>query len=133
MDEKKSYAGLIVWTICFLLLTLACPFLGRTEITLRCIMQLCSLGVTVLVYMIYVNEKVYWINGVSFEEALKATSEQRKRYAFRHLKCFLWFAVPYFFFSLISYLLGWSAWIDFTLGTVGLCTAAIATVPIKLE
>lgn len=133
MDERKSYGGLIIWTACYLLLMVGCCFLVDAALMMRLIMQVTSVGVTLLVYMIYVNEKVYWINGVSFEDALKATSGQRKRFALRHLKLFLWFSGPYLVYSAVSYGLQWSEWIDFTIGCVGICAVAIATVPIKLE
>ena len=132
MDEKKSYGGLVLWLMGYLALTLACCFLPEKAM-LRGVMQVMSLGVAVLIYMIYVNEKVYWINGVTFEEALKATSAQRKAFALRHLKIFLWFAVPYFLFSCASYALEWSPWIDFAIGCVGIIAAALFTIPIHLE
>lgn len=132
MDEKKSYGGLVLWLVFFLTATCLCCFLPEAWM-LRGIMQLCSLGTTALTGMIYVNEKVYWINGVTFEEALQATTEQRKQYARRHLNVFLWFSVPFFFFSLLSYGLGWSPWIDFTLGCIGLIAAAVSTMSIHLQ
>ncbi len=132
MDEKKSYGGLVLWLIGYLLLVLACCFLPEKGM-LRGIMQVTSLGTAFLVYMIYVNEKIYWINGVTFEEALKATSSQRKEFALRHLKIFLGFAIAYFLFSLLSYMLGWNEWIDFAVGCIGLIAAALFTLPIHLE
>lgn len=132
VDEKKNYTGLVIWFLCFLLFTFACCMLPE-EWILRGVMQVCSLGVTVLIWMIYVNEKIYWINGVSFEEAQQAARWQRKDFAMRHLKIFLWFSVPYFIFSMLSFALSWSEWIDFAVGCIGLIAAAIATIPIKLE
>lgn len=129
--EEKSYLGLIMWSAGFIIGTVLCMFLPES-LMLRGVMQLCSLGVCGLMGMIWRNEKIYWINGVSFEEAMKATAQQRKRFAMRHLKIFLWFAVPYFLFSCLSWALGWSEWIDFGLGTAGLIGAALATIPIKL-
>lgn len=132
MSEEKSYLGLILWMIVFLAGTVLCMFLPE-KMMLRGVMQLCSVGVAVLIYMIYVNEKIYWINGVTFEEALKATSEQRKAFAMRHLKLFGGFAGGFLLFSVVSYALSWSEWWDFGVGTVGLIAVAIASVPIKLE
>lgn len=132
MDEKKSYAGLVVWLVCFMLFMVACMFLPEA-VMLRGVMQLCSLGICALIGMIYGNEKVYWINGVTYEEAMQATREQRKAFAWRHLKVFLWFAVPYFLFSCLSYVLGWNEWIDFAVGFVGMVAAAIATIGIRLK
>ena len=132
MSEEKSYLGLVLWLAGFLVGTVLCMYLPESMM-LRGVMQLCSLGICVLVGMIWYNEKIYWINGVTFEEAMKATAQQRKRFAMRHLKIFLWFAVPYFLFSCLSWALGWSEWIDFALGTAGTIGCALATMPIKLE
>lgn len=133
MANEKSYAGLIIWTICFLLLETACCFLVDIGLVLRCTIQLCSLGVTALVYIIYVTERIYWINGVTFEQAQRATSEQRRQFAMAHLKLFMKFVVPFFFFSCFSYALKLSPWIDFFIGCIGLIVVALATVRIKLE
>lgn len=131
MKEEKSYLGLVVWMVLYMAATVLCMFLPE-RMMLRGIMQATSLGTTVLICMIWINEKIYWINGVTFEEAMEATREQRKTFAFRHLKIFLWFAVPYFLFSCLSYGLGWNEWVDFALGCVGLIGCALATIPIKL-
>lgn len=132
MSEEKSYLGLILWLIGFLAVMTLCLFLPEAWM-LRGIMQLCSLGILVLIYMIWVNEKIYWINGVTFEEALQATSAQRKAFAGAHLKLFGWFAAAFLVFSAVSVALGWSEWWDFAVGTVGMIAVAVATVPIKLQ
>lgn len=132
MKEEKSYFGLVVWLAGFLAATALCIALPE-EWMLRGVMQVCSLGISALILMIYRNEKVYWINGVTFEAALSATSVQRKAFAFAHLKRFLYFSVPYFLFSCLSWALGWNEWWDFGVGTIGLIICAISTINIRLE
>ena len=132
MKEEKSYFGLAVWLAGYLVATALCIWLPESMM-LRGIMQVCSLGICVLIYMIYVNEKVYWINGVTYEEALAATSEQRKAFVMAHLKRFGWFAVPFFLFSCLSWALEWSEWIDFAVGCLGMIAVAVSTINIKLD
>lgn len=132
MNEEKSYLGLFLWLGGFLIGMALCMLLPGS-LLLRGTMQLCSLGICVLMAMIWHGETIYWINGVTFEEALKCTSRQRKRFAMAHLKIFAWFAIAYFLFSCLSWALGWSEWIDFALGIIGLIGCALATVSIHLE
>lgn len=132
MKEEKSYLGLVLWTIGYMAAVALCIFLPE-EWMLRGVMQVTSLGVCALILMIYVNEKVYWINGVTYEEALKAASADRKRFAMRHLKLFGGFAAAYLLFSILSAALHWSEWWDFFVGCIGLIAAAVASSSIKLN
>ena len=99
---------------------------------MRLIMLMMAWGLASLAYLIWRTEYVYWYNGTTYEEADTAGSERRKEFAWRHLLIFLRFALVMTAVSILAMMLGWSAWIDFTVGTVGLVVACICTTPIKL-
>ena len=133
MEYKKSYAGLVLWLVLFLGFcfgVLLLPVEGMTM--MRITIQLCTLGMTGLALIVYLNGYVYWYNGVSYEEARDAGEERRKQYAFKHLRVFGIYAVCGLLFSAVLQLLHISEWVDFVVLTIGLIAVAISTIRIKL-
>ena len=134
MRLKKSYKAFVLWMIGFLAATFAVAFVPAEDemLPMRLIMLVMAWGMASLAYLIWKTEYVYWYNGTTYEEADTAGSERRKEFAWRHLLIFLRFALVMTAVSILAMMLGWSAWIDFTVGTVGLVVACICTTPIKL-
>lgn len=134
MEWKKSYKGLIFWLLGFLALTFALPFLpvedGRllTRITLN----LFSLAITLLIWIIYRTGYIYWFNSVTFEEATDAGPLRRKRYAWLHLRIFASVNLLFLIISVIAHLAGIGIWLDLVVFTVTLIAAAIRTMWFKL-
>lgn len=134
MEWKKSYKGLVLWLLGFLALTFALPFLpvenGRllTRITLN----LFSLAITLLCWLIYRSGYVYWYNGVTFEEATAAGPLRRKRYAWLHLRLFACAGLLFLIISVIAHLAGIGIWLDLVVFTAALVAAAIRTMWYKL-
>lgn len=131
---KKSYTGFILWMVGFVAALLAICFIPveDEQVLMRLIMLLMAWSVTGMAFIIWKTESVYWYNGTTFEEAEAAGSERRKAFAWKHLKIFGVYALAASILSALMQLLGWSAWIDFTLATLGLVVAACMTMPIKL-
>lgn len=131
---KKSYTGFILWMVGFVAALLAICFLPveDEQVLMRLILLLMAWSVTGMAFIIWKNESVYWYNGTTFEEAEAAGSERRKVFAWKHLKIFGVYALAASVLSALMQLLGWSAWIDFTLATLGLVVAACMTIPLKL-
>ena len=131
---KKSYKGFVVWLLVFLAGVAAICFLPVKDenVLMRLIMLLMSWYMAALALYVWRTEQIYWYNGTPFEEAEKAGSERRKEFAWRHFRIFGRFALLQTVVSYAMHLLGWSAWIDFAFGTVGLSVACFCTMPIKL-
>jgi len=131
---KKSYTGLVVSLVIFLALAVGISFLPGMDgyLAMRLIMRLMVWYMAALSFQVWRTEQVYWYNGTTFEDAEAAGSERRKEFAWRHFRIFGMFALLMTVLSCAAQLLGWSAWIDFTVGTVGICVAACMTIPIKL-
>jgi hypothetical protein len=131
---KKSYKGFVVGLIVFLVLLLSISFIPAEDehLPMRLIMLLTSWYMAALSFHVWRTEQIYWYNGTTFEDAEAAGSERRKEFAWRHFRIFGMFALLMTVLSCAMQLLGWSAWIDFTVGTVGICVACFMTIPIKL-
>ena len=131
---EKSYKGLILWLIGFLAAEILPAFLPISDGALltRIAMNVMTLGLTVLCWMMFRNEKVYWINGVTFEQAKRATSDQRQEFAMAHLRKFGKFALVYLAFSVLAQCIRLHIVFDILIACIGLVTVAISTIKIKL-
>jgi len=131
---KKSYTGFILWMVGFVAAMLAICFIPveDEQVLMRLILLVMAWSVTSMAFIIWKTESVYWYNGTTFEEAEAAGSERRKAFAWKHLKIFGVYALAASVLSALMQLLGWSAWIDFTLATLGIVVAACMTIPLKL-
>jgi len=131
---KKSYTGFVVGLLAYLAGLGGICFLPVKDeaVLMRLIMLVTSWYMAWLSFHVWRTEQIYWYNGTTFEAAEAAGSERRKEFAWRHFRIFGRFALMMTAVSCVTFLLGWSAWIDFTFGTVGLIVAAFCTMPIKL-
>ena len=131
---KKSYKGFAAWLIAFIAALLALGLMPTpdTALLMRLILLLMAWGIAALAFIIWRTEQVYWCNGTSYEEAEAAGSERRKEFAWKHLRLFGGYALGLSVFIWVMHMLGVSAWVDFTVGTVGLIAASCCTMPIKL-
>ena len=131
---KKSYKGFVVGLIVFLALMVGIILIPaeNEQLPMRLIMLLMVWYMAALSFHVWRTEQVYWYNGTTFEDAEAAGAERRKEFAWRHFRIFGMFALLMTVLSCAMQLLGWSAWIDFTVGTVGICVACFMTIPIKL-
>ena len=131
---KKSYKGFVLSLLIYLVLIFTVSFIPAADESqpIRLVMLLTAWYMAGLTFYIWRTERIYLYNGTTYEEADAAGSERRKAFAWRHFRIFGMFALLMTVLSCGMQLLGWSEWIDFTLGTVGLCAACFMTIPIKL-
>ena len=134
MELKKSYKGFVVWMICFLICCFGSAFLGIEDAALatRITMNVMTLSVAILTYIIYRTGYIYWYTGITYEEAVKVSEERRKAYAYKHWKLFGSFAGAYLVFSVVMHLLQVGFWVDILVGTLGLVVVAVRTMWFKL-
>lgn len=122
MHMKKSYLGLIVWLVVYMGLMSVCGFLPLgADLLIRVFMVFTAVALVALMAMMYFMDRVYWMNGVSFEQAVEAGIQRRKRYAFLHLRLFGIFAIAYTLYSVVAYVLHFPWVVDivvFTLATI---------------
>ena len=134
MELKKSYKGFIIWMLGFCAVCFILPFypVKDTGVLLRIIDNICTIGIALLAFIIYKTEYVYWYNGTTYEEAVKAGSERRKAFAWQHLKRFGLFALVFLVFSVMMQVMNMTYWIDIIVAVIGLVAVAISTINIKL-
>ena len=131
---KKSYTGFILWIVLYLGILFSMAFLPieNDGVMIRLILSFTALAVTGMMLIIYISEQVYWINGVTYEQAVDAGSERRKLFARRHLVRFGIFTAIYVLFAVVGQIIGIPFWIDIVVFTLGMIAAAISTINIRL-
>lgn len=131
---KKSYTGFVVWLIGFVVLIMLPSFLPTEDIGLivRLIDNIMTISLEILMLIIYKTEKVFWINGVSYEAAVEAGSDRRRAYALRYVKRFGIFAATFLLYSVIAQVLRLPFEIDIAAVTVGIVVCAFSTIQFKL-
>ncbi len=132
---KKSYKGLILWLICFICGYGGLIFLPDNNINFltNISMLYVSAMIAALSYYMYRYDKIYWINGVMFEDAVKMTRQQRDRFTWRHFEVFGKFLCLHIVFALITHFFNFPLWTIITVPTIGLIVTAISTIRIKPE
>ncbi len=131
--KKKSYLGLGLWVVAYLAASVACVFLPLEMKYLMTIFNnILSISVFALILIIYLTEKVYWITGVTYTEALNAGPIRRKAFAKRHLVRFGIFTAAFLIYSVVSLIVGIPYGVDIAVVCVGIVAVAISTINIKL-
>ena len=130
---KKSYLGLVIWLITYTALMTAGGFLPLgADLLIRVFMVFTTVSLVILMAMMYFMDTVYWLNGVSFEQALEAGVERRKRYAFLHIRLFGIFAIAYTLYSIVAYVLHFTWVIDIIVFTAATIVVSIYSNKYKL-
>ncbi len=131
---RKSYRGFVILLILFILAVTAVSVLaGENEkIEMALVFNICSLWILLLTAVVYLNEKVYWYSGISFEMAAAAGSARRKAYARKHLIRFGIFTGVFLLYSIVSFLTGIPSGIDIAVFIIGELGTAFSTMDIRL-
>ena len=134
MKYKKSYKGLIICIILFFVIMIGIVFLPLSDsgLYLRITTNVCMISLSVLTFIIYKTQYIYWYNGIEYAEALKLSPEKRKSFALKYFKRFFILSVIIFLFSIVMHITSQNSWIDFIVAMLGLIIIAISTIKIKL-
>lgn len=139
MSDKpynRSYKGIFLWIIFLFAANSSAVTLSDLipeEYSVYLTMSTTIICIDFLLYIIYKTERIYWINGVSYDEAKKASSEERKVYAQRHLAAFFNATLLWFLYGIVKYLFSPPLWWDIAVSMVIIIGAAISTIKIKLH
>lgn len=89
---KRSYAAFFIWLVVFCLVMMAVTLFTdvytdmANDLITKMLLIITTFAIEVLFYMIKVTEKIYWLNKITYEEAVYMTRDERRRYAGRQLR-----------------------------------------------
>ena len=135
MEYKHTYKGFIAFFIGFIIALGGFAFLSGLyfyQHIVRVSISVVTVGVTLLTFIIYKTQYIYWFNGITYDDALEAGEIRRKEYAMAHFRLFTIFSSLQVMFSLIMGILAITQWVDFAVSAVALCMVGIGTLKIKL-
>ena len=133
--QPKSYRLFIVWIICFVAILGAVGYLTSSlpaASSARLILMFACYGLLALFYLILKTESIYWINGVSYEQAAAAGSVRRRAYAKAHLQRFIAGGGVFLVLSSLFQMRGFSIWLDILVFLLILCFNAVYSMRIRL-
>ena len=131
---KKSYKGLILWMIIYLLgFVPIIKFVPDGFIAVKLIMWYTSVMITALMLIIRNTDSVYWINSVDFKTAEKVGYEKRMEFAQAHVDKFSKHSVFFTIYVAIGYFLGTGPLVDTIVFTISLVAVAFSTINIRLR
>lgn len=134
---QRTYRLLVLWIVALvpfmLLLGFGLEQIGLPEhILAKPLLWLVTLWLVGLFYIIYSTQTIYWINGISYQEAKEAGEDRRRAFALLHLNTFAKAGLLYSVYTLLSLVLVLSVWADTGVFLVLMVGAAIRTIPYKL-
>lgn len=131
---KKSYGGFALWMAGYVVLMLLIAFLPIKDagLMVRIFDFFTAASIEVLMLIVYKTEKVFWINGISYEDAVEAGSEKRRALALRFVKRFGALTAGIFLFSAAAQLLKLPCLADVCVVMAAFFICAFSTIRFKL-
>ncbi|AKL94730.1 hypothetical protein CACET_c12650 [Clostridium aceticum] len=137
---EKSYKLLVGWILSLLVITGLFSVLqirlnlnlSSKVVTFFCFYFI-HLYIISLFLMIYKTERVYYINYVTYKEAQEATREERRAFAYKHLRVFCIATIIFIIYSIISLIFEYLIIVDIGVFTMITIISAIRTVPFRLK
>ena len=131
---KHSYKPLIYWSLALLLITWGTAFLPAEDYVLitAIVDNEITILIALLMYLMYKSQRVYWLSGTSYEEAVAAGSERRMSFRRAHLKIFTVARVVNLAVSFLLLFFQAGIWPQIISLCLIMITAAIFSIKIKL-
>ncbi len=127
MDKKKSYKGLFIWLLCYLLLMVLIIFLpiDDASVSTRIMFLMTNAMIVILMYIIYRTGNIYWFTTFSYEDAQKYDAETKKNYAKKVYLLFAKYFGIYLIFTILMQIFSISYWIDIVVFCISLATVCV--------
>ncbi|MCR5722726.1 MAG: hypothetical protein K6G72_10335 [Lachnospiraceae bacterium] len=136
-EYKKSYTGFLIILLLYLIAAFLPIFIpaihDRPGAVTAWMCFSTAVFVFVIIFYIYKSEKLYLFSGVTFEQAAKLSSEQRRNYAYLTLKKFLPATVILIAYSVLAFIAKLPDALSIVILCLVLVAAAFSTMKIKVE
>lgn len=136
-EYKKSYTGFLIILLLYLIAVFLPIFISvihdRPGAVTAWMCFATAVFVFALIFYIYKSEKLYLFSGVTYEQAAKLSSEQRRNYAYLHVKKFLPATVILIAYSVLAYIAKLPDALSIVILCLVLVAAAFSTMKIKVE
>ncbi|MBR2495784.1 MAG: hypothetical protein IKB66_00885 [Clostridia bacterium] len=134
MEGNKGYKKLVIYLICWFAIMVAGGVLFGIFLpnhAMRFTLNLLTFGISLLMYIIYKDDRIYWLNTIDYDEAKKMTRKQRDKYTFTLFKRFFTFALIMLPITVLFGIFSPLPWGDFVVGIIGLIAVAFSSLLIE--
>lgn len=133
---KKSYKLFVLWLFLLVVIMLITDLilsnlLLSIDVATKIFIILLNTWILSLLFLIYKTERIYWINGITYEKAKSMTSEERKLYVWRHIIKFGQGTLVTLIYLTFSYLMNLSIVLDLIICVLIIIISAFRTISIK--
>lgn len=132
MKEKATYKGFVFWFVFFIVSVIPAVQIEDRNLALRLCFVIALFDLVILMLIIYLTERIYWLTGISFQQAQAAGRQKRKRLAYEQLMRFLYLLAIYLLWAFAGHLGHFYIWTDMIVVILGLCIVAFWPSRIKL-
>ena len=136
-EYKKSYTGFLIILLLYLIAAFLPVFIpaihDRPGAVTAWMCFATAVFVFVMIFYIYKSEKLYLFSGVTYEQAAKLSPEQRRNYAYLHVKKFLPATVILIAYSVLAYIAKLPDALSIVILCIVLVAAAFSTMKIKMD
>lgn len=136
-EYKKSYTGFLIILLLYLIAAFLPIFIpvihDRPGAVTAWLCFATAVFVFALIFYIYKSEKLYLFSGVTYEQAARLSSEQRRNYAYLTLKKFLPATVILIAYSVLAFIAKLPDALSIVILCLVLVAAAFSTMKIKVE
>ena len=136
-EYKKSYTGFLIILLLYLIAAFLPIFIpvihDRPGAVTAWLCFATALFVFAMIFYIYKSEKLYLFSGITYEQATKLTPEQRRNYAYLHVKKFLPATVILIAYSLLAFIAKLPDALSIVVMCLVLVAAAFSTMKIKID
>lgn len=136
-EYKKSYTGFLIILLLYLIAAFLPIFIpvmhDRPGAVTAWMCFATAVFVFALIFYIYKSEKLYLFSGVTYEQAARLSSEQRRNYAYLHVKKFLPATVILIAYSVLAFIAKLPDALSIVILCLVLVATAFSTMKIKIE
>lgn len=136
-EYKKSYTGFLIILLLYLIAAFLPIFIpvihDRPGAVTAWMCFATAVFVFVMIFYIYKSEKLYLFSGVTYEQAARLSSEQRRNYAYLTLKKFLPATVILIAYSVLAFIAKLPDALSIVILCLVLVAAAFSTMKIKMD
>ncbi len=136
-EYKKSYTGFLIILLLYLIAAFLPIFIpvihDRPGAVTAWMCFATAVFVFALIFYIYKSEKLYLFSGVTYEQAARLSSEQRRNYAYLHVKKFLPATVILIAYSVLAFIAKLPDALSIVILCLVLVAAAFSTMKIKID
>lgn len=135
---NKSYKLFLVWLLAVVVIAVTVVLILDSfvpdiagNVMSKIITEMIAFALSALMMIIYFSDKIYWFNGMSYEEASSMSKEKRRLYAQKHMRLFHVAFIIITVYNIIGVIGGSPVEADYFVALLAIVISALRSILIK--